>query len=48
MWIVLDSLPDFWECERKVLAKKASDLKYNEIVTKLDEELKHQIQSGIK
>ena len=33
MSIMLNSLPDSWECERKVLAEKASDLKYNEIVT---------------
>ena len=45
---MLDSLPNSWECERKTLAKKANDSKYNEIVMKLDEELERQIQSGIK
>ena len=32
MWIVLDSLPNSWEHERKVLVEKASNLKYNEIL----------------
>ena len=48
MWIVLDSLLDSWESERNVLAKKASDLDYNEIVIKLNEELESQIQNGIR
>ena len=45
---MLDSLLDSWECERKTIVEEASDLRYGEIVTKLDEELERQIQSGIK
>ena len=48
MGILLDSLPDSWEYERKALVEKASDLKYNEIIPKLKEQLEHQIQSGIR
>ena len=48
MWILLNSLLYSWESEKKTLAKKVSDLDYNEIVTKFDEELERQIQSGIK
>ena len=35
MGIVLDSLPDSWECERKTLIEKANDLKYNTIIPEL-------------
>ena len=48
MGIILDSLPDSWECERKALVEKASDLKYNEIIPKLKEQLECQIQSSIR
>ena len=48
MGILLDSLSDSWEYERKTLVEKASDLKYNEIIPKLKEQLEHQIQSGIR
>ena len=48
MGIVLDSLPDPWEYERKMLVEEASDLKYNEIIPKLKEQLERQIQSGIR
>ena len=48
MGILLDSLPDSWEYERKALVEKASDLKYNEIIPKLKEQLEYQIQSGIR
>ena len=48
MRIVLDSLPNSWECERKTLVEKASYLKYNKIIPELKEELERQIQSGIR
>ena len=48
MGIVLDSLPDSWEYEIKALVEKAIDLKYNEIIPKLKEQLVRQIQSGIR
>ena len=48
MGIVLDSLPDSWEYERKALLEEASDVKYNEIIPKLKEQLERQIQSGIR
>ena len=48
MGIVLDSLPDSWECERKALVEEANDLKYNEIIPKLKEQLERQIQRGIR
>ena len=44
MGIVLDSLPDSWECERIALVENASDLKYNTIIHELKEELERQIQ----
>ena len=46
MGIVLYSLPDSWECERKTIVEKASNLKYNEIILELKEQLEHQIQSS--
>ena len=48
MGIVLNSLPDSWECERTMLVEEPSDLKYNEIIPKLKEQLECQIQSGIR
>ena len=48
MGIMFDSLSDSWECERKTLVEKASDLKYNEIIPKLMEKLERQIQSSIR
>ena len=48
MGIVLDSLPDSWECERKALVEKASYITYNKIIPELKEELERQIQSGIR
>ena len=46
--IVLNSLPDSWECERKMLVEKASNLKYNTIILELKEEPECQIKSGIR
>ena len=48
IWIVLDSLPDSWEHERKALTRRISDLTYNNIVSKLNQELEHWIQSSIR
>ena len=48
MGIVLDSLHNSWECKRKALGEEASDLKYNEIIPKLKEQLERQIQSSIR
>ena len=48
MGIVLNFLLDSWECERKALVEKVSDLKYNTIIPELKEELECQIQSGIR
>ena len=48
MGIVLDSFPYSWECERNAQVEKASDLKYNEIIPKLKEQLEGQIQSGTR
>ena len=48
MWIVLESLPDSWENEAKVLVEQSSKLKYKKIVPKLKGELKRRIQGGIK
>ena len=39
MWIVLDSLPDSWERERKALTRRLSDLTYNNIVNELNQKL---------
>ena len=39
MGIMFDSFSNSWECERKALVEKASDLKYNEIIPKLKEKL---------
>ena len=39
MWIVLDSLPDSWEHERKALTRRISNLTYNDIVSELNQEL---------
>ena len=44
MWIVLDSLLDSWEHERKALTRRMSNLTYNNIVS----ELKRRIQSSIR
>ena len=35
LWIVLDSLLDSWENERKALTARISDLTYNDIVSEL-------------
>ena len=35
LWIVLDSLLDSWENERKALTTRISDLTYNDIVSEL-------------
>ena len=48
MWIVLDSLPDSLEHERKVLIRRISDLTYNNIVSELDQDLERRIQSSIR
>ena len=48
MEIVLYSLPDSWEYERKALLEEASGLKYNEIIPKLKEQVECKIQSGIR
>ena len=43
MWIVLYSLPDSWEHEKKALTRKLSDLTYNNIVNELNQELELRI-----
>ena len=48
IWIVLDSLPDLWEHERKALTRRISDLTYNNIVSKLNQELERRIESSIR
>ena len=48
MWIVLDSLLDSWEHERKTLTRRISDLTYHNIVSELNRELERQIQSSIR
>ena len=48
MWIMLDSLPDSWEHERKAFIRRISDLTYNNIVNELNHELECRIQSNIK
>ena len=39
MWIVLDSLLESWEHERNALTRRISDLTYDNIVSKLNQEL---------
>ena len=48
MQIVLDSLPNLCEHERKTLTKRISDLTYNDIVSELNQELERRIQSSIR
>ena len=48
MWIMLDSLPDSWEHERKRLIRRISDLTYNNIVSELNKKLERRIQSSIR
>ena len=45
---MLDSLPESWEHERNALTRRISDLTYDNIVSKLNQELEHRIQSGIR
>ena len=47
MWIVLISLPDSWEHERKALTRRICDLTYNDFVSELIQELENRIQSSI-
>ena len=48
MRIVLDSLPDSWEHERKTFIESIRDLTYENIVIELNRELEHRIQSSIR
>ena len=48
MGIVLDSLPDSWDYEKKVLIERVSKLSYKNIVAKLNKQLERQIQSDIR
>ena len=48
MWIVLDFLPDSWKYESKTFTKRISNLTYDNIVIKLNQEMEHRIQSIIK
>ena len=48
MWIVLDSLPDSWDYEKKALTERMSKLSYENTVAKLNKQLECRIQSGIR
>ena len=48
MCIVLDSLSDSWDYEKKALIERVSKLSYENIVAKLNKQLERQIQSGIR
>ena len=48
MGIVLDSLSDSWDYEKKALTERVSKLSYKNIVAKLNKQLKCRIQSGIR
>ena len=48
MWIVLDSLLDLWDHERKVLIRRINDLTYDNTVSELNQELECRIQSSIR
>ena len=48
MCIMLDSLPNSWDYEKKAFTEQVSKLSYENIVAKLNKQLERQIQSGIR
>lgn len=48
MSIVLESLPDSWDLERKALEKQLNDLNWNNLQSELNGELECRIQNGIR
>ena len=46
MRIVLDSMHDSWDYEKKALTERVSMLGYKNIVAKLNKQLERRIQSG--